>query len=468
MKCLLIILMAPAYFGLYACASRGPFDDLSRGRNFDISSVSASSQDHRTEKPIDDGGIDGLDDDADVEAFVRRALENNPELLAARLKVERMAARIPQAKRLDDPMFSVSPVGEMAETAAGQVGLMTSISQKLPLPAKLETRGDIATQDIVIAAAEYEQAKQRVVSDVRRAYWRYYFADRAIALTAESHTLLEQFREIADTRFRAGQAGQQDVLRVNTEIATVDSQIIELRQRQTVAKAMLNQLMNRRPTAALPSPQRIELSEVDESLDELLREAGAKNPEMEAARARIEQFRHRLKLAKLDDWPDLTVGLTYNAVDDDGLAMSANGDDQWWLTFGINIPIWREPREAARAEAVRGIGESAGLLNDTHNRVTFRVQDALSRVESQRQLTKVFAEQIIPQAQQTLEVSVTEYTAGRADFLDVIENWRKLLSYELLQEQNLAGFHQAMAELDEAIGRAPTENAPQPNLEVIP
>ncbi len=139
--------------------------------------------------------------DAGPEDYVRIALERNPGIAAAERRVEGLKARIPQVTSLDDPMLQVAPVGEMAETAAGQVGVMSSISQKFPFFGKLDTRGRIAQQDVAMAMQDLEQTKLSVIADTRRAYWSYYFAAQAIRVTGQTRELLRQFQQIADARF---------------------------------------------------------------------------------------------------------------------------------------------------------------------------------------------------------------------------------------------------------------------------
>lgn len=449
---------------LAGCAAEpGPFDAWTTDRP-DLASYRTSAGAPVAPTPPDDM----LAESSDVEVYVRLALTHNPSLASARERIERMAARVPQAERLDDPIFKVG-VGDMAETAAGQVDMTAGVSQKLPLPRKIETRGKVALQDVVMAAARYEQAKLEVAADVRRAYWSYYFATRAIEVTEASKQILQQFRDIADTQFRAARVGQQDVLRVSTELTKLDADLVSYRQQSDTARAMLNRMINRSPAALLPEPERITLSEVDLSFERLLADASATNPQLAETRARIEQFRQRLKLAKLDDWPDLNIGVNYAAVDDEGLSPVANGDDQWWLSFAINLPVWREPREAAKREALHGIYENLHTLDDTQNRIAFRVQDALTRTESQQKLVLLFRDRMIPEAQQTLDASVTEYTTGKSDFLNLIDNWRKLLRYQLMQEQNLSAFERAMADLQEAVGRdLPRTPSNNPNKGTTP
>ncbi len=130
---------------------------------------------------------------AGADAYAMVALSRNPSILAAQRRVERLGARVPQVTSLDDPMLQVAPFGEMAETAAGQVGLMTGLSQKLPFPGKLDTRGRIAEQDVAMALADLRQTRLQVVADTRQAFWSYYFATRAIETTRQSRASCQSF-----------------------------------------------------------------------------------------------------------------------------------------------------------------------------------------------------------------------------------------------------------------------------------
>ena len=406
------------------------------------SSAETDEQSAARELPADSGVAD----------YVAIALTNNPSLIAARQKIERLGARVPQVTSLDDPMFQIAPIGEMAQTAAGQVGLMTGISQKVPWPQKLGVRGDIAEQDVAVAVAELQQKQLQVVRNTRRAYWSYYFTARAIGLTRESRQLLTQFRDIAQTQYAAGTRSQADVLRASVELSELDNELITLQQRQDTARAMLNQLMDRPVTAPLPEPAVIAPQAIADDLDRLLSQAALNNPALKVVQERIKQFRHRRKLAQLAPIPDLTVSLNYNVVNESGLSPVADGDDQWWLGFGINIPIWFEKYEAAEREALRGIFENTAELTAEQNRVAFEVQEALLQVEAQQRLIELFHDTIVPQAHQTVEASESGYRAGSVEFLTLIDNWRKMLTYELMEHQALVEMEQAVADLERVVG----------------
>jgi len=389
---------------------------------------------------------------AGVKQYVDAALERNPSIRAAERRVKRLGARVPQATALDDPRLQVAPFGEMAETAAGQVGLMTGVSQKLPFPGKLATRGRIAEQDVAMALTDLRQARLRVVADTRRAYWSYYFTTRALETMRRSRTLLDQFKRIAEAEYKAGRRSQPDVLLASTELSGIDSELVTLRQRQAAARSMLNQMMDRPVDAALPEPTVVALERINAGMDELLTTAARNNPAIAAVRERIEQYRQKRKLAQLNRWPDLTVSASYNAVDDEGLASTATGEDQWWFGFGVNLPIWAEKYEAAEREALQGMLESVADLTAERNRVAFQVREAYLKVEAQQKLVELFRDTIVPQAGQTVEASQSGYRAGSVDFLTLMDNWRKLLNFELMKHRALADLERAVADLERAVG----------------
>lgn len=401
----------------------------------------------------DEAPTDRVPPDATAEDYVRIALRQNPSIRAAEARVQRLGQRVPQVTSLDDPMLMVAPIGEMAQTADGEVTVMSGVSQKLPFPGKLDTQGRIAEQEMLIAQSDLESVRLKVASDTRQAYWSYYYATRAVEVVTQQQELIRQIKTTTDARYEAGTASQEDVLRASVELANLDNQLLVLRQRLESAAAMLNRQMDRPIDADLPEPPAVELASISLRLDALLADAAEASPELRAIRDRIEMYRKRRKLANLNRWPDLTVGVTYNAVSADGTSPVANGDDQWWLSFGVNLPFWTDKRDAAEREAVSGMLENIAELTGRQNDLAFRVQDALLKVETQQGMVMLFRDQIIPDARKAVEASQNTYRAGGGDFLTLVDNWNRLLELELMHQQSITQLEQQFAELQRLVGR---------------
>ncbi|MFW6133349.1 MAG: TolC family protein [Planctomycetota bacterium] len=391
--------------------------------------------------------------DATVDAYVRIALRRNPGIRAARRRIQRLRQRIPQETALPDPKAEVAPVGEMAETAAGQVHTMIGVRQTFPAPGKLSTRGRIAAREVAVAQQELRRTKLRTVAEVRRAYWSYYAAARAIEVTRDGRALLDDIRRIARAKYESGTAGQQDVLRATVAVGNVDRELARLRQQRRSAAAMLNRLMDRPTDAALPDPPPVDPRDLTVALEDLLTAAQHANPALQRLRERLRQQRLRRKLARLDYWPDVTVGAHYNVVDDEGLSAQANGDDQWWFSLGFNLPVWRGKLAAGEREAIARWYETAAALDDERSRVAFAVRDALIRAESDLRQAELLRDRVIPAAEAAIQAAAGGYQSGRDDFLTLLDNWRRRLEFERMYHAAVARLEQDYADLERAVGR---------------
>ena len=58
----------------------------------------------------------------------------------------------------------------------------------------------------------------------------------------------------------------------------------------------------------------------------------------------------------------------------------------------------------------------------------------------------------IPQSRQAYEVSRASYTAGRGEFLFVIDNWQKWLTFTIQYHRALGELERSVADLEEALG----------------
>jgi len=397
---------------------------------------------------------DSLSLSPSVDDYVAVALSRNPRLQRARREAEAAGYEIARVTSLPDPLLSVTPpIGDMTETAAGQVDSAIGVSQRIPFPVKLYARGREASHAAAAVYEVYRATLLQLVADVHQAYYMLYFADRAIELTTTSRNLLRDLRSIAVRKYEAGKVPQQDVLRAQVELANLENELVTLRQRRGTARARLNSLMAYRVDMTVPQTNPIQPQNIEVALDALLSTAAIENPEIAAARERIERARASLTLANLEYVPDLTVGYQYTDISKTGLSPVADGQDNWQLNFGITLPIWLERLSAGHEQATAQLHASRDALADVEDTTAFRIEEALLEVDTEQRLVELFGKVIIPEARQTLDATVSAYRAGQVDFLTFIENWRRLLDFEISYERSLSSFEQALAELERLIGK---------------
>src|SRR5207244_11389034 len=91
-------------------------------------------------------------------------------------------------------------------------------------------------------------------------------------------------------------------------------------------------------------------------------------------------------------------------------------------------------------------------IHTMENSTRLRVQEAYVRAKAAQERAALLRTTIIPQSQQTLEVSRVAYQTDRIDFQALIDNERMLLDSRLDYFRALSDFNQALADLERAVG----------------
>lgn len=219
-----------------------------------------------------------------VSEVVAYALQHNPEIQAAQRRGEALRARIPQAGALDDPVLGVGAMNLPTNTFRFNQVDMTmkqlTLSQKFPFPGKLRLQAEIASYEAEIGAEDIHEVENRVISQVKQAFYDLYFIDRATAITERNKTLLAEFVKIADSKYRVGTGIQQDVILAQVEQSKIFDQLIQLEQQRGSAAIRLNTLLNLPPESPVGQTLGVTHVPLSQGLAALKEEALARRPQL--------------------------------------------------------------------------------------------------------------------------------------------------------------------------------------------
>lgn len=400
--------------------------------------------------------------------LIATALERNPEIMSAIDTAKSAASRVPQATALMDPMLMTRTLPEPTRTADGDMVFVLGVSQTLPIPSKLDRRGRAALEEARMAIRELRQTRLRIIAEVKRAYFQLFAVDQAALITRENQALLRDLIEVARGQLVAGKRQQEDILRAQVERSNLESQLVQLAQRRETTVALINSMLDRPPRTSVHSIASYDVRRLSPHLDELLTQAYQRNPELAKIEHQVLRDEHRLELAKLDYIPDFTVGFEWMLMQprdafvppvnpNTGMRppynkMSEEGTDSWAITVALNIPAWFERIEAGIREARDRLSASRRQHHAAKNKLTYQIEDALARINSQRDIADLYSTAIIPQAEQAFQVSREGYVTGTSDFQFVIDNWQKWLFFRLEYYRTLADLEQSIADLEQALG----------------
>lgn len=387
-----------------------------------------------------------------VDEYIQVALAQNPEIQAVRKRLEAAAYQVPVAASLQDPMVSMTVQPAPVQTASGQQDLILAANQKLPWFGKLDAKAAAAEAQTNVERAQLAAAQLATIDKVKRAYFQLYFLQHSIKVTESEQQLLRQIRDVANTKYTTGRTSQQDVLRADLEIANLENELIRLRQQLDSGQARLARVLHVSPDTELFALDELPAEDIPGDLAGLQRQAIEARPELHALLAAIDREQQAVELARLNYRPDVTVGLSWIEVGNAGLSPVANGEDAVLLTAGFNLPVYRQRLDngvrSAEAKAVATAREYDTMRDATLEEVT----DLFAQARSQQDLLRLFTEDILPKARQTLQVSSQAYNVGEVDFLQLIDNWRQLLGYEVSYYRLEASLRQTLASLEKTVG----------------
>ena len=398
-------------------------------------------------------------DDASLDHLLTEALQNNPEVRAARKEHEAALQRISPAGALDDPTIEMGvlnlPVSSFNFSREDMTMKMLGLSQRLPYPGKRALRRDVAQLDSESVALAYSETVNRVIRNTRVAYYDFALVTASMRLIDQNRAIVRQLIKVADTRYSVGQANQVDVLRAQTQLSKMSEELLKLEREYNLSAAELGHALGR-PTSAGAIQPRLELR--DENLDfaKLRDEALETRPQLLALKKITERSERAVELARSDRYPDFDVRVSYGQRDSmpDGTRRS----DLVSLTVAMNLPIWRQTKTQPRIAEAIALHERAASMLEAQSHETYRMlHQQIAMAEQSVKAVQLYRNELIPQSRLTVEAATAAYQVGRSDFALLLDNQMSVLNLQLAEVTAIASYNKALAEIDFIAGRTPTE-----------
>src|SRR3989338_578085 len=253
-----------------------------------------------------------------LNALIEEAKNNNPEILSAQKRWEASLARVPQAKSLDNPTvgltFEKIPRGTLKLDKTMSEDRMLSITQMFPFFGKLPLKGKMALVESQMAASEYKNKELEVINAVKNAYYNLFMHHKAVELNRESLVFLEMIAKIAETGYIVGEVPQEELFKINLEIAKVSNDIENHEDEKRSHETHLNTLLNRGPEEPLTHPELKEEVSFNRDINSLYRLTLENQPELLMFSYAIEKNKYAKSLAKKSFFPDMMAGIVQRGI----------------------------------------------------------------------------------------------------------------------------------------------------------
>ena len=386
-----------------------------------------------------------------LDSLVAELLKSNPELQAARKRYEAALTRPAQESALPDPRVTAGwvsngwpyPGAGLGAEATSNIGIQ--VAQEIPFPGKRALKGGIAQKEADSEAQSARALELRLVAQLKQKYYDLLFTYEAVDLIHRNQALLQQLAKVAEARYSAGKAMQQDIIKASIEVTILDNRLIALEQKKLSSQAEINALLNRPPDADLGRPETVSATPALEPFESLRNRAVEASPLLQGQRAVIDGRQLNVQSAQKAYYPDFDVMTGYYNQG----AMKP----MWEFKVQVNIPLYFGKKQRyGLEEAGANLAEAQRTYRNEQQWLLFRLRDRYVAAEAALKLMDLYSKQVVPQSELALQSSLASYEGGGVDFLTVLSNFTSIREYQMSYFEQRAEYLKALSGMEELTG----------------
>jgi len=392
-----------------------------------------------------------------VDQLIEEALQNNPEILAAKKRWEVFKEKVPQTFSLEDPMLGFGIINLPTNFNFRDEDMTMkeiSISQKLPFPGKRPLMREMAEKEVEAVFNEIQGKAHQIIKDVKGTYYDLSHTYRTTEVTQRNKNILENFVKIAETQYAVGMGIQQDVLKAHIEVSKMVDELIMLEQKRRALEAKLNALLNRPQETQVGIPEEVIFKKFPFTIEELQKMALEMNPTLKVMKKMIESKEKAYALAKREYYPDFNFRFAYGQRDNSAGPEVMKRRDLLTGMMEINIPIFYKSKQDRKvAETKADIQAMEAQYQAMKNEILFMITDMGLMIQRGERQLELYKTGIIPQASFQINSAMSTYRVGKADFMTLLDSQMTLYKYELEYHQALTEYGKNVASLEAATGK---------------
>jgi cobalt-zinc-cadmium efflux system outer membrane protein len=376
-------------------------------------------------------------------------IQNNPEIQAARFRFEAATKRPSQVGTLPEPTarytnFGVGhPFSRLNPSEFAYQGF--GVSQEIPFPGKLGLASEEAKREAEGQLQNYRSVILDVTSRLKVAYYEWLAVQKAIELTRKNGDLLSRFEEIARNRYTVGKGLQQDVLKAQLEVSSLERDIVMLDEKRHRVEAEIASLLAV-PSVSLGAPAEVQTSVFSMSLDDLVK-ATNEAPRIRAEQKMVDARAVGINRSLKDFRPDFGVNLEWDHT-------GGNFPEHYMATVEVKIPIYYARKQRyALEESYSRLNEAKQNYRSAQQQAIFQVKDQYLAIQSSERILNLYKTTLLPQAQLTVDSAASAYEVGNIDFLSLVTNLKNLISLERQYYDEVARHEEALARLEPIVGK---------------
>lgn len=389
----------------------------------------------------------------DLTLLIRELRSSNQTLVVAQKDALRLSTRSRQVSAYPDPKAMLTILPYPVFTARGKQRAQLKIEQRIPYPGKLRLSGEIADLEAQSAVLRISKEENTLLLELKLSYYELYRVQREKALIEEFQARLSAFEDVAVTKYEVGEGSQQAILKAQLERNLWSMRVLTLEQTRIEALESISRLVSRPIDASeLLDLPILALPRLTETIESLHARALRHRPESMILDVYGVRAETREELARKQFNPDFALSLTYFDIATSDIPLNADGRNAFAIGFSVSIPLQRDGKHARVEESKIRRQQIEEETLELEIAIRSDINSMVGRMNEDLRQLDLIEQVLLPQGEATLNASLSAYTTGQTDFLNLLDSERTLFELRIQSEEIIARYLKTVSSLEWAIG----------------
>jgi len=306
-----------------------------------------------------------------------------------------------------------------------------------------------------IARENWSRAKQDVVLQVKEAYFSILKAEKIKKVNLQAVEQVKSHVDVAQAFYEEEMIPKNDLLEAQVRYAQVEQDLIRADNGVQIAKAYFNTVLRQDINEPVEVEDILEYRPEIFSLENCLKEALQRRPEVKEATLNLERAQKGVRLTKSRFFPKLSLVTNYQRMGDhaDLRGNPYEDDESWMVSTLFSWDVWEWGKKHYQVSASRTkVAQAEELKKQVGDAISLEVKESyLNLKEAEKNIS--VARTAREQAEENLRLNQERYNEQMATTTDVLDAQTLLTEAHSNYYNALSDYHIAKARLERAVGR---------------
>lgn len=373
-----------------------------------------------------------------------RIRAQNPDLAAARLRIQEAVGRMNQTGRLSNPDLETS-FEHNSRFREGK--LEVGLSQRFPVTGRLRLEKDVSLTELKASEAEVREVERQIIAKAREAVVKVLATRQRRELLREQVGVSKEFADFLSGVAAKGEGSALDAGQAKLEATSLSMEIRQLDASEAALVGELKPLLGMRPgeslsvSGSLPTPSLPSVA-VDPE----------RRPDFQAAKLNAQAAAQGVALEQARRYDDVEGGLFAAAERTEDVPEGYENEAIIGLRFKIALPFWNKNEGAIQeAEARKERKEKEAIA--LGRGIRLEAEAARAQMAEWTRLIGEIDSTLLPLADEQSKLAEDAYRNGQGEIQSVLRSREKRLQLSAAKLDALREFHLARVRHETSLGK---------------